>query len=137
MKHQREYLLLEILVTVSPVLTAIHEDIELPGVGVEVTIHTDGALLHQLLDHHLGLVDGREGLLDDVLVLSVEITRRQVTAGVSDDDAVRIEHRDNLEHEPVTESPGSVAIPGEILYHSSHHPGARGFSWMNSGRVLK
>ena len=77
---------------------------------MKVTIHPDRTLLHQLLDHHLGLVDGREGLLDHVLVLAVEITSRKVTPRVAHDNAVRIQHRDNLKDKSVPESPGRVTI---------------------------
>ena len=110
MQHQGEDLLLQISVAVPPVLTAVHENIELPGVGVEVAVHSNGALFHQFLDHDLGLVDGRKGLLDDILVLSVEISPGQITPSVPDDDAVRIQHRDNLKDKSVPESPGRVTI---------------------------
>ena len=133
MQHQREDLLLQIPVAVPPVLTAVHENIELPGVSVEVAVHSDGAFFHQLLDHHLGLMDGRKGFLDDILVLPVEISPGQITPSVPDDDAVRVQHRDNLEDESLPQSCGCLRVSCEELDDSSHHPGAGGLSRVNSG----
>ena len=44
-KHEGEYLLAEVLLAVLPVLAAIHEDIELPGVRVQVTVECDATFL--------------------------------------------------------------------------------------------
>ena len=63
MQHQRKNLLFQKLVTVSPIFTAIHEDVEFSRVGMEVTVHSYTALLHKLFDHHLGLVDRRKCFL--------------------------------------------------------------------------
>ena len=42
---------------------------------------------------------GREGLLDDGLVLPVQISGRQRAARVADDHSVRIQHRNDLEED--------------------------------------
>ena len=47
MEHEWKDLFFEILFAVSPVLTAVDEDVELPGVGVEIAVKHDPALLHQ------------------------------------------------------------------------------------------
>ena len=133
MKHQWIDLFLEELVTVSSVFTTVHEDVELARVSMKVTIHSDGALLHYLLDHDLSLVNRRKGFLDHILVLPVEIAASKVTASVANDDTVRIQHRDNLEDEPVSERSGSVCVPSQVLDDSSHHPRAGSLSRMNPG----
>ena len=101
-----------------PVLTAVHENVELPGVSVEVAVHSNGAFFHQFLDHDLGLVDGREGFLDDILVLSVEISPGQITPSVADDDTVRVQHRDNLEDEEPPEALCCLCVTGEVMKYS-------------------
>ena len=45
MEHEGEYLLAEVLLAVLPVLAAVHEDVELPGVRVQVAVEGHAALL--------------------------------------------------------------------------------------------
>jgi hypothetical protein len=42
----QQLIYLEIFLAVPTVLTAVHEDVELPGVGVEVAVHGHHPLLH-------------------------------------------------------------------------------------------
>ena len=79
-----------------PVLAAVHEDVELPGVRVQVAVEGDAALLLQLADHLLDVEDRREGLLDHRLVLPVEVAAGEGAAGVAHDDAVGVDHGDDL-----------------------------------------
>ena len=98
-KHEGEYLLAEVLLAVLPVLAAVHEDVELPGVRVQVAVEGDAALLLQLAYHLLDVVDRREGLLDHRLVLPVEVAAGEGAPRVAHDDAVGVQHRDDLRSE--------------------------------------
>ena len=66
---------------------------------MEVAVEGDAALLVQLADHLLDVVDGREGLLDDRLVLPVEVAARRRATRVAHDDAVGVYHRHDLRSE--------------------------------------
>ena len=97
-KHEREDLLAEVLFAALAVLAAVHEDVELPGMRVQVAVESDAAdLLLQLADHLLDVVHGRERLLDHRLVLAVQVAPGQRAARVAHDDAVGVQHWHDLE----------------------------------------
>ena len=52
-------------------------------------------------DHISGVPDGRERLFEHRLVVPVEIATRQRAPVVTHDDAIRVQHRYNLEHKRV------------------------------------
>ena len=79
MEEEREDLLPQILLAPLPVLAAVHEHVVLAGVGVEVAVEEDGALLQDLGHQLLDVEDGGEGVTHHVLVLPVQVTPRQVT----------------------------------------------------------
>ena len=56
------------------------------------------------------LVTRSPHLLHGVLVLPVEIRSGQVAPGVAHDDAVRVEHGDNLEDVMFPQSHGNVSV---------------------------
>ena len=65
MQHEREDLLLEILEAFFPVFTAVHEDVVLPGVGVQVAVERDpDVILDQFAYELLHVVNCREGILN-------------------------------------------------------------------------
>ena len=76
---------------------------------------------------------GREGFLDDILILPVEISACQVAPGVADDHTVRVQHRNDLKHKSLPQSRGSLRVSCEELNDSPHHPGARGLARVYSG----
>ena len=61
------------------------------------------------------LVTQSPHLLHGVLVLPVEIRPGQVAPGVAHDDAVRVEHGDNLEDEQPPESFSSLGVAGQVV----------------------
>ena len=101
---------------------------------MEVAVDGDAVVvLQQSSDQGLDMIDRGVGLLDSVLVLSVEISSGQVTPGVAYNDAVRVEHRDYLEDEQLPESLSCLSVAGEVVQHSSHHPGGGRLSGVNPG----
>ncbi len=71
--------------------------------SVEVAVEDNVGLLHEPPDEALDVEDGREGLLDDGLVLTVEVTSGQGAPGVAHHHTVRVQHGHHLEEEQVGE----------------------------------
>ena len=94
-----------------PVLTAVHEDVVFPGVSVQITVYGDAVVvLKKFCYQSLDVIDGREGLLDSVLVLPVEICPGQVAPRVPHDHSVRVDHRDDLEDVVLSKRLGNVRL---------------------------
>jgi hypothetical protein len=81
----------------------VHEQVLASGVAVDIAIEEDVTTLKCLSHHHLGGAILWELLHTWRDPLSVEVHAAQGRSVVSDDDAIRIEHRNDLEHEVVSE----------------------------------
>ena len=68
-------------------------------------------VLKKLSYQSLDVVDSREGLLDSVLVLPIEIRPGQVAPRVPDDHSVWVDHRYDLENVVLPQSHGYLCIP--------------------------
>ena len=75
--------------------------IKLP-VAMEIAVENDLSLLHELLHHLSRVPDARKRFLENCLVVSIQVTARERAAVVADDNAVRIQHRHDLEYEVVS-----------------------------------
>ena len=67
----------------------------------EQEIYMNG--LHSLLDHEFGLSHRGKRILENALVITIEITTSEGTTVVPNDDAIRIQHRYDLEDKCVPE----------------------------------
>lgn len=57
------------------------------------------------------------------LHLAVEVTPRKGAAVIPHDNAVGVEHGNDLEDELVPQGGGAVAVGAEVVQHPLHHPG--------------
>ena len=136
-----EYLLFEAVIKLSRV--AIHEDVLLAGMSMDIAEQEDVPVLLKLLDHlqefkkilrayHLSVINGGMNLSLGVVPDSVEIHSCQVAASAPINDAIWVEHRDNLEHEVVSEDLGIKGGTREIVDDSLHYPGGSALSGVHA-----
>jgi hypothetical protein len=85
------------------VVAAVHEDVVLAAVAVEVTVHDHLALVQQLLDHFARVPNAREGVFQHGLVVAVEVAACEGAAVVADYHAVWVEHGHDFEDEVVAQ----------------------------------
>ena len=112
-------MLLQVFVTLLSIFTAVHEHVVFAGVGVEVAVEDDShVVLDQFGDQLLDVEDAGVDRGDAVLVLSVEVAAGQVTPGVANDHAVRVQHRDNLEDEQPPQALRGLSVASEVMEDS-------------------
>eukprot|EP00960_Hanusia_phi_P023845 703314-Hanusia_phi.AAC.1 len=97
---------LEVLRALALVVAAVDEHVLLPRVPVQVAVHGNLALLRQVLEQHLGEEDGGMERARGVEPLAVEVLAGEGAAVVAVDDAVRVQHGDDLEDKVVPENLG-------------------------------
>lgn len=104
MKHQREDLFRQLPGAPSSLaLAAVSEYIVLPRVSVEIAVYRHPAFLEKPAYHQLRMPDGRIALPHHGSVLPVQILPGQGAPVVAHYDAVRIQHRHQLEDEFLSE----------------------------------
>lgn len=114
------------------VVTAVHKDILLPGMPVQVTEQQYSSLFIALFDELLSVIDSRMNNFRRRLPPAIEITPCQRTPIVTVNNSVRIQHRYYLENEIFSEKPSlHVVRVSDELDNAAHHPGAHSFPWMD------
>ena len=71
--------------------------------AMQIAHQEDVSVLLQLLDHALQVIDCRVKLARWVNIASVQIHSGKITSGAAVDNAIDIEHGNNLEDEVVTQ----------------------------------
>jgi hypothetical protein len=65
---------------------------------------------------------------------SVQIKTSQVAPTIAINNAVRIQHRYNLEDEVIPQNLSIQTWPNQIVQHALHHPASTSFAWMDPRR---
>lgn len=129
-EQEREDSLLQ---SVGPLVGAsVHEQVLAPRVAVDVAVEEDVTTLQRLPHHHLGGAVLWELLHAGRDPLSVEVHAAQGSSVVSDDDAVGVEHRDDLEDEVVSEVLCHLIVRYKELKDALDDEGGIAFSRMHS-----
>ena len=71
MKHQRINLLLQKLVAMSTILTAVNENVEFSGMCMQITVEYHRTFFHEASYQSFHVKNGRKCFFDDGLVLSI------------------------------------------------------------------
>ena len=116
------------------VVAAVHEDVALGAVAVQVHEHGDLALAAHPLHERLGVVDGRMKSPVRLLPPAVEVAAGQAGPIRAEDHAVRVEHGHDLEDERVAQALGLWRVPDEELDAPLHHPRCVGLPRMHARR---
>mmetsp|Transcript_42437 Transcript_42437/g.57969 ORF Transcript_42437/g.57969 Transcript_42437/m.57969 type:complete len:358 (+) Transcript_42437:94-1167(+) len=104
------------------VVTPVHEHVHLPAVPVQVAVHNH--IPHAFLgpDEVLRVEDGRVESPGWLLPLPVQVHPAQVAPVVSEEDAVGVQHRDDLEDEQAPQQGGFSALTRQEVEDPPHHP---------------
>ena len=116
---------------VLPSTVAVAEDVLLSGVAVQIKHKEDLAVILEALDHVLESISCGLHLARRVDPTPVDVHSSQVTAGVSVDDSIWVEHGHDLEDKVVSEDFGVQTGACEIVQNAFHHPRGSGFARMN------
>ena len=124
--------LAELRITLSRV--AIHENVLLPAVTVEIAEQYDLALFILLSDQLLHVVQHWMLLLCRLLPLPVHVLANETAAGIAENDAVGVHHRDDFEHKVVAEDSRADAWPHQIVDSTLDHPAGACLARVHSRR---
>lgn len=123
------------LQSVSPLVrAAVHKQVLASGVAVDVAVEQDVSRLQGLPHHHLGgavlgtLLHARRN------PLPIQVEARKRRSVVAHDDSVWIQHRDDLEHEVVSQVLGIVVVGNQELQYSLYYVRGVAFSRVDSRR---
>jgi len=100
---------------------------------VKVTIEQHGIVSGTLLRKHLRVVDGGMQKFRGISPSAIEVDTQDVTTVISVNHAVRVQHGHDFKYELFSECLGLFARGLEQkVYHTLHHKGGVGFSWVHS-----
>lgn len=92
----------------------IHKDVSFSRVPVHVAKDRD-LILPKLLDKMLTVVDGRVKKFGRLVPSAVEVYAQGVATVVAPDDAIRVEHRDYLEDELLSQKGCLLSLGQEVI----------------------
>ena len=90
---------------------AVHENVFLAGVSVNITDQEHFSVLLEFFNHHLCVIDRRVQFFIWIYPLSIQVDSSKVAPGIPVDDTIRIQHGNNLKHKVVAENSGSQTRP--------------------------
>ena len=115
-------------------LAAVREDVALTRVAVQVAEEEQLIGAREALHQPLEREDGRHVLLVRVRPLAVEVDADSRAAVVAEDDAVGVEHRDDLEQQAAAQRARARRVGGDRVEQPVHHPARVGLAWVHSCR---
>lgn len=84
-------------------VTSVHEDVLSPAVAMEITKYLEFSFLGELMTELLRRKDRRVQYFAGSLPSSIQIATCQRTSIIPVDHAIRIQHRNDLEHEVLSQ----------------------------------
>lgn len=114
------------------IIAAVHEEVLLARMAVEVAVQVNFATLERLSDHLFDGVALREELGTRVDVLAVQIVAGETAAVVANNNSVRVEHWHYFEDVAVTEDNGSCIVADKVLNEALHDERAVALARMHS-----
>lgn len=100
---------------------------------MDVTKDND-LILTELLEQVLRVVDGRMQELGWLVPPSVEVDPQNIASVVPSYNSVRVQHRDNLEDELLSEELGLFSLGQDEIDETLNHKRGVTLSWMHTAR---
>jgi hypothetical protein len=113
-------------------IVAVHEDVLLARVAMQVAVQHKFSFLHELSYQSLHSEDLGVDHLARSLPPPIQVLATQSASVVAIDDSIGVKHRDYLEDEMFPQSSGLKSIAGEEVNDSLHHPRGIGLSRVDS-----
>jgi len=111
---------------------SIHKDVFLPRVTMQITDQEYVTVLLEFFNHIFHVVDRRLNFLAWFNPTAIQIETRQITPRVTINNAINVEHRDDLKNKVISQDLSIQWWPRQIVQNAFHHPTSACLTWMHS-----